>query len=183
MSAQQAADTTTPISLDSTFKALLHWRNNRKLYEGSGIPDDVWKMIFQLETDGYSSNNLRKLFTLNSQQYKKKFNQFYPPENLADVKPKAEVALEPVVSTPEASTLESQSVQFAQAVPSLNQASQKTKLAVTQLKSTDNNHERYLDHSTIIVECIRPDGHRLKIHTTDSRIDLVMKSFYQQEGA
>ena len=53
----------------------------------------------------------------------------------------------------------------------------KTKSATKQLKSAQHKPEHYLDTSTIIVEYIRPDGHRLKIHTTTQSIDHVMQSF------
>ncbi len=66
------------------------------------------------------------------------------------------------------------------AVPSLTQAANATKQAISQLKSTHTRPADYLDPTTIIVECIRPDGHRLKIHTTCKRVSTVMDAFFTQ---
>lgn len=184
MSQQQTtAVATDSISLDTVFKALQHWRKNRKSYEGSGIPDKVWLMIFELEGNGYTGKELRRLFTLNSQQYSLKRNELCHEKNTPIIKP---------TNTPKPDiTQQNNSTNFSEAiisvtndvspVPSLTQRINQTKQAIVRLKSPDNRAENYLDTSTIIVECIRPDGHRLKIHTTTDRLDTVMQTFYNQK--
>ena len=67
-------------------------------------------------------------------------------------------------------------------VPSLDQAAANNQQAVKHLRSTNISPEQYLDTTTIIVECIRPDGHRLKIHTTNNRIDVIMQAFFTQKA-
>jgi len=185
---KQLAQTRNSVSLDSVFNAMQHWRVNKKSYDCNGIPDSIWDSIFQLEAQGLPDKELRRMFGLNSEQYRKKRGQ-HTREKISA--PKAVSDLQPVDNTVKTNNVTS--IQFSEAaieggaaqlpVPSLTQAAKKTKQAITKLKSTDNTPESYLDTSTIIVECIRPDGHRLKIHTTTHRLDLVMQTFFCQDGA
>ncbi len=171
---------TPRITLDQVFKAMQHWRNNKNQYESHGIPDDVWRMIFQLENQGYLSKDLKRTFSLNSKQYEERKNQMVGGNAKAN---KQIDDSNPTASADESSPL------FCEAkitpdvtpnIPSLSATIQKNKRAVATLKSTANKPEDYLDMTTIIVEYIRPDGHRLKIHTTNESIDKLMSAFAQQ---
>ncbi|GAG16287.1 unnamed protein product, partial [marine sediment metagenome] len=66
---QQNAPNSATITLDEVFKAMQHWRKNKKDYSGVGIPDKIWSSIFQLEHNGYIASELKRCFTLNSRQY------------------------------------------------------------------------------------------------------------------
>jgi hypothetical protein len=168
------------ITLDEVFRAMQHWRNNKSQYEGQGIPDDVWKMIFLLGENGYLAKDIRRTFSINSQQYEKKKKEFatnlrLPPElinnedthcsnnEVEDIFCEVSISPDPPAD-----------------VPPLAKVAKKTKQSVTTLKSTTSKPHDYLDMTTIIVEYLRPDGHRLKIHTTSASIDKVMSAFAQQ---
>ena len=182
MSASQPTTSTT-VTLDEVFKAVQHWRHNKKDYDKPGIPDTVWLMIFQLEDNGgYSPKELKRLFTLNSGQYVVKRSQLLStskspaqPSTTVDTtvpphQPKVAFAQVTVETDPPIKT----------AVPSLSEAANATRQVVSHLKSTHSRPADYLDPTTIIVECIRPDGHRLKIHTTCKRVSTVMDAFFAQ---
>ena len=172
-------------SLDEVFKAVQHWRDHKTDYKGVGIPDDIWVKIFQLESQGYTGIQLRRLFGLNSAQYSRKYMTLTQEDNSAstiDATPKS-VKTKPATPPPcefgEATLSSAQ-----QAVPSLDTvAANQTRQALSQLKSTHRQAESYLDINTVIVECIRPDGHRLKIHTTSERLDILMQSFFAKDSA
>lgn len=165
-----------PVTLDKAFKAMRHWRKNKHKYNKPGIPDDVCLMMFQLEANGYSVSELTKLFGLSGSQYCDKkalllsSNSKHPAEETTDQNNKpstthfCEARVEP----------------NQQQVPSLQKNVSDTKKVVKHLKSTNNNMDTYLDTTTIIVECIHPDGQRLKIHTTNKSIDKVMHAFFQK---
>lgn len=173
---------TTSITLDDTFKALQHWRNNKTQYEGSGIPDEVWGKIFQLKSVGYTDAELKRMFSLNSTQYRNKKEQLIQAQSEPTVDPSSSEYTE---------VEEKDAVQFSEAivahegqqdVPPLTQAANQTKSAISQLKSTSDRMDSYLDTTTVIVECLRDDGHRLKIHTTSERLDIVMRTFFNKGG-
>ena len=170
-----------PASLDSVFNAMKHWRSNKQAYDGPGIPQKIWDVIFQLEKQGHKKSDLCRTFGLNSEQYNIMRGRRSPTVNIS-TENKVE-NIEVKIKKPEA-------VQFGEAIcadnianksiPPLVQAAQQTKQVINQLKTSDNQPERYLDMTTIIVECVRPDGHRLKIHTTNDRLDIVMQCFFNQ---
>lgn len=174
-----------PITLESTFQAMRHWRHNKKEYGEPGIPDTLWGMFFQLEDAGYTGAEIRSLFTLNTHQYSVKKKQLYKRSSskqsstastqeqvMAAKPPKEAVSFsEFCVASTKASS--------AADVPSLTQVASETKKAIATLKSTKTRPEDYLDMSTSIVECIRPDGHRLKIHITNQSLDIVMQTFFK----
>lgn len=178
---QQQDSPETPVTFDEAFKALQHWRKHKKEYPCAGIPENVWLKVFQLENNGYTANELKRLLTLNSQQYDKKRNEFRQPSDHINTF----ATLDKAQNNPEPNS----PVDFCEAavkpdnqqnIPSLTQAADNTKKVISKLKSTDNKTENYLDMTTIIVECIRPDGQRLKIHTTSQSLNVVMQAFYQQ---
>ncbi len=177
---QPKHEETTPTTLDKVFKALQYWRAHKDQYEGKGIPDSIWRLIFQLEENKeYSSGELKTLFALNSKQYKVKRSLL-----CKDSQETIPAALEPN-NTSKASPANPAKLDFAEAtvdqmIPSLAESARRTKQVISKLKSTHLKPEQYLDPTTIIVECIRPDGHRLKIHTTTQSLDRVMQTFIQQ---
>ena len=174
------------ITLDAVLDLLEHWRSNKSSYPNSSIPDEIWQQVFALESQGrHTGSTLRKLFGLNSSQYKRKRTELCSP-------PKPEQSSkEPSSSTPlsDVAIESTPATTFAEAVvapltptepPSVNGT---TKADLSRLKSTKEDGLSFLAQSTIIVECIRPDGHRLKIHTTHNSLDSVMQSFFSQEAA
>lgn len=177
---QPSPSTSSTVTFDDVFKAMQHWRNHKNEYPKPGIPDDVWLMIFGLENNGYTAKDLKRLFNLNSQQYAIKQNQLAAPNN----QPSSPSELK---ESCDSSKQSDNKVDFCEAViessaqdniPSLAEAANATKKAVSQLKSTNNNSANYLDPTTIIVECLRPDGHRLKIHITSKSVNTVMEAFF-----
>ncbi len=167
------------VTLEPVFKAIQHWRTHKKSYPGGAIPDEVWKKVFILaEQDGYSPSNLRQLFRLNSGQYDRKYqalmgktsseektithpNKDNKPSSRAI--PLVEAVIKPAIN-----------------IPSLNTAADKTKKEIKDLKSTAAFDISTLDPTTVVVECIRADGHRLKIHMTTQRVDVLMETFFNQ---
>jgi len=152
---QEQLSTDSPVTFDKVFRALQHWRNHKKEYPSPGIPEDVWQMVFQLESSGYSANELKRLLTLNSQQYDKKRNQYRQSQNHTN---------SPATLNDTQNNLEADKpVNFCEAVvkpdsqqnvPTLTQAANNTKKTISKLKSTDNKMENYLDLNTIIVGII-----------------------------
>jgi hypothetical protein len=173
------------ITLDTVLDSFQHWRDNKSSYPSNSIPDEIWLQVFALESQGrYKGSALRKIFGLNSTQYSRKRTELCSSseseqsgnkqsisKESADVAAKGgsangfgEAVVEPLVSA---------------AIPSLNGT---TKTDLSKLKSTKDDGFSFLAQSTIIVECIRSDGHRLKIHTTNNSLAAVMQSFFGQEA-
>lgn len=172
---------TNAVTLDDAFKAFKHWRSHKAEYPSIGIPNDLWVTIFDLEDEGYSSTELKRLFALSSSQYNIKKKEFCEP-----------VTPLPSISDDKPNTAANKTVELMsfcevaappareESIPFLTEKIKATQQSLSRLKSTDNNPKHYLDTTTIIVECIRPDGHRLKIHTTNQSLNIVMATFYQQ---
>jgi hypothetical protein len=185
MSKDNSAKIPESLSIDAVMSKLQHWRANKSSYPDTGIPDTVWKMIFALEDAGQRPTTLRSLFSLNSGQYAKKHEQLKAAaatksnqSTSTKAQPKVSEPAKPVAFS-EVSVTSPAPLQTE--VPSLTQAATNNRQAVKHLRSTDASPEHYLDTTTVIVECIRPDGHRLKIHTTNNRLDIVMQAFFAQE--
>lgn len=176
---QTAKPASEPATLDSVFKSMRHWRTHKSEYASAGIPDKIWLMVFELERQGYSGSELRRLFGLNTNQFSSKKSAL-----------SGNRAVESQAATVKVQNKKSKGVEpsFCKAVvdqcqtnstPSLTEASTHPKITVTKLSSSNDKVETYLDVTTIIVECFRPDGHRLQIHTTNKSIDKVMQAFFQ----
>lgn len=178
---QQAQSIPTTVTLDTTFAALKHWREHKEKYEGGGIPDKLWKMFFQLENNGMSASEIRRFFSINSQQYARKRIALMPLNSKKPVIQQAPHKNPPNPVKTDVNFCEV-NVQSSvdQRIPSLTQAAKASKKTLSQLRSTNSSPKEYLDLTTIIVECIRPDGHRLKIHTTTQSLDKVMDAFFAQ---
>lgn len=164
---------TQPLTLDSIYEKIKYWREHKKEFDQRAIPDEIWHMMFDFQKQkDYSAAEIRRLFALNSQQYNKKYTQLIEPEkNQAELTPLAEPAQFSEVEVSEPSS---------NVVPSLTEKAQVISKEVAHLKSPDNSVKTYVDQKTIIVEYIRPDGHRLNIHTTTSSIADVMKAFGEE---
>lgn len=167
------------VTIDDICKAMQHWRANKLSYTDRGVPDKIWRSIFQLEGQGYSVSQLRQMFGLNSAQYKRKHDQL-----CSKVVSQHQVAAHQVKQK----ASQNAAIQFSEVViadkstiPPLPSAPRQTKQAIKKIKSNVQKPESYLDMTTVIVECIRPDGHRLKIHTTQTHLAILMQSFYNQE--
>ena len=168
-------------SVDAVLQDLKNWRENKSSTSERSIPDKVWKKIFKLEKSGHRAATLRSLFSLNSQQYRKKHEQLTGNLSSKDTKvnSKKTASTHPFVPTQFGEV----SMTVVPDVPSLAQAAKQNKEDIKHLKSTHTSTSTYLDTSTIIVECIRPDGHQLKIHTTHNKLDVIMQTFFKQEAA
>jgi len=161
-----------PATLDQVFDAMRQWRKNKKEY-GATIPENIWSMLFELEKNGYTDKEIRRLFAIGAKQYEIRKKQLSLP------------AKPPAVNIPEESEHvtfceATASQQISQAVPSLSEAAKQTKDSLSVLRSTADNPETYLDLSTTIVEYCRPDGYCLKIHTTHQKLPEVMQAFAEQ---
>lgn len=181
MSAASLNSSPSPLTIESTLQALTHWRNNKnnkELYPEPGIPSKVWKMFFALEEQGYPSKTIRQMFSVNSAQYKKKKQAVQNNAPNTNANPTKTVSKVSPINFCEAVV---QSNTDTAKVANLNKAIENRQV-VKQLKSTTDNPADYLDFTTVIIECIRPDGHRLKIHASNQSIDIIMKTFYHELG-
>lgn len=167
------------VTLENVFQSLQHWRNNKTKYPGRGIPNKIWTDIFILAgQDGYTSKSIRKLFNLNTQQYNQKHQSLMEKQSSED---------KIINNSIEESKQISPAITFGEAVvtsdvdiPRLDAATDKTKKAMKTLKSTAPFETNLLDPTTAVVECIRADGHRLKIHITALRLEVLMQTFLNQ---
>lgn len=167
------------ITLESVFKSIQHWREHKNEYPGRAIPDEIWKKMFALaEQDEYSPSIVRQLFKLNSDQYNRKHQALMGTVSSED---------KTIIDSSEDNKVPSPAITFGEAVanpdidiPALKAAADKTKKAVKTLKSTEPFEMSMLDLTTAVVECIRPDGNRLKIHITAERLDVLMETFFSQ---
>jgi hypothetical protein len=160
-----------PITIESALIEFEHWRMNKDQYTSKGIPDELWLKVFKLaETN--SNSRIRAIFGINNKQYNYKYEEL------------TRAGLPPLKRAPNKSEQESK-INFCEVNVGnndelrLSTESSATAKAVSYLKSNDNDPATYLDLSTIIVECIRSDGKRLKIHTTTKKIPEVMKAFFE----
>jgi len=187
-----------PITLGNVYKAMEDWRVNvSPKNKRAGIPDNIWRAFFELEKRGYKFSDIKRVFAINLSQYKLKKQQL-----IGDEIEQSNIERTSKCSTPQETAIESEKPNpqkipdtFCQVtldhgvksrIPSLEQktsAAHATKAVVNHLKSTKNKPEDYLDRTTIIVECIHPNGHRLKIHTTQENIESVIQTFFKHGGA
>ena len=68
------------ITIDGVFAEMEHWRKNKSSYPNKSIPDEIWFKCFIL-ADKYSGKKIRTLFSINSEQYKKKYKQLVGDHN------------------------------------------------------------------------------------------------------
>ncbi len=164
------------INLDRVLMALEHWRKNKKDYNSTGIPNDIWLMIFALEdTKTFNPATLRKVLTLNTKQYNEKRCKL--------VEQKSQANQEHAIMADEQEAELLNDCVFHEISPlELNTSDsdlllQAKKDKITNLTSKEEKPEEYLDQNTIIVECFHPKGYRLKIHTTNKHIHTIIREF------
>lgn len=168
------------MSLDEVYEALNEWRRIKK-YGDSNVPENLWKPIFELAKK-HTDKKIRSLLDIKKPLYDESYRKLFPK--------KEKVATEsspPVGDTSRRACADiTQEPVFCEAkvtdptvIPPLvdhsktNATTQKT---IKTLRSKDDG-KQCLDYTTIIVECTRPDGHRLSIHTTTKTIKEVMTTF------
>jgi len=160
------------VTLGSVLRDIEHWRANKNQYPNKSIPDTIWRNIFEL-AKVHSLSRIKSIFGVSSNQYNLKHQQLVQAA-LPSIK-QAENRSE---KQPHADFCEVEIDKLGATVTPLPNVQHATSAAVAGLKSNDNDPSSYLDLSTIIVECIRPDGRRLKIHTTTKKINEVMQAFF-----
>lgn len=171
---QDEQQSTKPATLDQVFQAITHWRENKNSYDMPGIPDKIWHMIFKLESQGHSGAQLRRMFSLNSSQYKKKQSELNATEQPTD---------ENIKKNNSPAQANFSEVNVSENIMPLPSEINHTKQVIKKLKSTDNDVTSYLSNNTMVVECFRPDGGRLKIHTTCERFSEIFHNFFAGEIA
>ena len=159
-------------TLDSVLRDIEHWRANKNQYPNKSIPDTIWRNIFEL-SKVHSLSRIKSIFGVSSNQYNLKHQQLVQASlsSIKRVENKSD-------KQPHAAFCEVEIGESGATVTPLPNVQHATPAAVASLKSNNNDPSSYLDLSTIIVECIRPDGHRLKIHTTTKKINEVMQAFF-----
>ena len=162
------------VTLDEVMVELEAWRHEKKASpstDNRSIPDGIWRKVFQLQ-DRFSDSKLKKLFGLNSAQYRKKYNELCEGNNVAS-------QTEQTVNFCEATV----SPEYEDAIPDLTQSKNNAHKTTTDdlknLRSNDDDYKQYIDGSATVVECIHPNGARLKIYTTTNALFEVMSSFYR----
>ena len=168
------------ITIDSVFAEMEHWRKNKSSYPNKSVPDEIWFKCFML-ADKYSGKKVRTLFSLNSEQYKKKYKQLVSDHKSYSANQLVKPAARKNCATShlcEVKIGSSMAADKLKSPPPLATTHLTTKSDLSRLKSTKDEPSDYLDLMTIIVECIRPDGNRLKIHATNKSISEVMSCFY-----
>jgi len=165
------------VTFDTVFKEIKHWRKHKKEYRRGAIPDELWKRIFILAGQGeYSPSELRQCLHLNKQQYTKKYQELIG-QSSSEEKTLSQSSEDNKESLPTL-TFSEAAVDPNINIPSLKTATDKTKKAIQSLKSTNSFDTSTLDPTTVVVECIRADGHRLKIHMTTQRPEVLMDTFF-----
>ncbi len=180
-SINQTADT---LSMENVYKDMQQWRATKDQFPKQEIPDELWRNIFKL-TKTYGEPKIRNMFGLSNKQYELKYNQLCnstksPIPISTKTKPAQAQNVSQQVS---AATIDFCEVDINGSVSPLTNIAHETKASVKQLKSSHTDLDDILDTTTIIVECIHPNGHRLKIHTTTQRIDQVMQAFFNAGGS
>jgi hypothetical protein len=142
-------------TLDDVSLAMKCWRETKK-NPGDPMPDEMWLNIFKL-ADMHSEKRVRIFLGITSIQYAERYRKLSPKLN----SPK----------TPDTPTA------FCEASIAPDRENQ-TRSSVQTLRSNKPALESYIDTSTIIVECIKPDGHRIKIHAVQKNIREIMLAFF-----
>ena len=162
-----------PVSLDSVFQSMEHWRNNKTTY-GTNIPDEVWRQIFQLE-ETYPVPKITKIFAISTKTYLHKRAELQGKINSLPSQPAHSITSG-----------------FSEAIISENpqQSSHRDKDKIQPLTRSDvkslrkKDHDAdpasFIDFSTVVVEFIRADGQRMNIHTTNKSFSELMRVFFEE---
>jgi hypothetical protein len=153
---QNTADSTqspqSSLSIDAVLQELQHWRNHRAVHKETTIPEVLWKKIFSL-AKAHPTSKIRSLLGISSQQYQKKFEQFYPSLNATALNPSDD-------NTP---------IQFCQA-----EVNPKPPPLYQPLKIPATN--------TLVVEFCRTDGQIMRIHATHDCLATIMPLFFKGDA-
>lgn len=152
---------TATVSLDSTVESFEHWRATKKHSGASQIPEALWDMVFALEEKGFSASIIKRALSISSSQYQNQRNQRFSAKPAPAVLDKAKFVEAKCKAEPKAPKNESNKT-------------------VKAVKSNHKNDD-WISTDTIIVECLRPDGVQLKIHTTNKRIHDILDAFFKAE--
>ena len=72
---------TQAITLDSIYEKIKYWRDHKDKFPDRAIPDEIWSMIFSFQKQkNCSTSEMKRLFSLSSQQYNKKYTQLVEPD-------------------------------------------------------------------------------------------------------
>jgi len=164
----QANLTNDIVTIDSVLNEFKQWRKNKGTGANRAIPDSLWMNIFKLEELSHEGSDLRRIFSLNSQQYNKKHEQLINSSNTP------ELSFEPFVAVEVSNKIEHK-------ITPKQTKLKEVKSEISQIKSTKKVSEDFSAIKTIIVELVRPDGYKLKIHTTNDSVDLIISTFMNQE--
>jgi hypothetical protein len=137
-----------PLSIDAVLQELQHWRDNREIHKEISIPEALWKKIFSL-AQTHPPAKIRGLFGISSQQYQNKFNQYFPPPDVAASSKAAD----------------NDPIQFCQA-----EVNSKPPPLYQPLKIPTTN--------TLVVEFCRADGQLMRIHATHECLATLMPLFF-----
>ncbi len=159
-------------TLHSVNEAIENWRRTKSGNGGHSMPDSLWQQIFLL-AESYTAKKVRHFFSLSKTQYDSKFKKLFPPSE-----PPREGPTTPESSGSKDTDFCEVTIQPTDTVPSLSDVAHTTSSSIQQLKSNKSDPSTYLDYNTIIVECIRPDGQRLKIHTVQKNVDQILTAFF-----
>ena len=177
---EKQTDMTGKLSLDAACRAIQHWRENKSDYPGSGIPNDIWNMMFTLENSGHDKKMLQRMLGVNPKQYERKNKELTSANKENPIASNTENNLSTNISSD--LSLEFKDITESMREPppldaQLNQEIKEAKSAVSHLKSPVDCPNDYLDRTTIVVECFDPQGFRLRIHMTADSIESVMEAF------
>ncbi len=168
---------TTAVTLDNTVEAFEHWRATKKSTGASQIPSELWDMVFSLEAKGLSPSVLKGALSISFTQYQTQKQKRLAVRDSVSSLP---------ASDNRASSSTADTLKFVEAKCSRASSSKPEAVAteagrtVKAIKSNHNNSD-WLSTDTVIVECIRQDGHQLKIHMTSKRINEILSAFFHND--
>lgn len=178
--------TSKATSLESVLQAMAHWRMNKSKY-GAIIPDKLWLQIFQLE-QAYPPEKIRQVFSISKNNYLHKHAELLQdkgaPTQVKQGQGGQRHKQESDFHAPQHGSVPSV---FSEAIiseetmqSSLPDSTPRlTKADIRSLKKPDPHPSTFLDLSTIVVEFIRADGQRMKIHTTKQSFKELIDVFFE----
>jgi len=169
--------TSESVTIDAAISAFTNWRATKKGSKSTPIPNALWDMAFALEAVGYTPSLIKTALGLSTNQYQTQKNK----------RNKSNTAL-PETALPRPCFVEAAHQvsggekewpkRTQEDLPSLSDLANTNRQSIKSVKTNNANHS--LNPQTVIVECIRDDGHRLRIHTTDERMVEIFSAFFNQ---
>lgn len=160
-------------TLDSVNSKLIAWRKNKKKTGQINIPDDLWLDIFKVAKI-HTPSRVRHFFSLSSSQYNKKYAQLFGSDNNLN----EDVELIDNINQVEINHPFCEVNIIPDLTPELNAKANEVRTSIKKIKNTKSEPLTYCDNDTVIVECIRSDGHRLKIHTVNKNAQQIVSNFF-----